>query len=67
MPIGKYPLKNLAPTSTPVVLDNRIFMLFIDDEGNNVIPKAFFKHDKPSDTSVSVLERVDRFEFGVKL
>ena len=36
-----------------------------NNERNNVMSKAFFKHDQPANTSVAILERMNAFKANV--
>ena len=44
-----------------------MFGILVDEEGNNAISKALFKHYEPADTTVSVVEGVYLLECCVEI
>ena len=47
----------LIPLREPTIVER--LHIIINDKRNNVMSKAFFKHDQPADTPVAVLEWVN--------
>ena len=54
-----------APVAQASVVEQ--FKFICDDEWDYVVCQAFFEHDESSYASVSVLERVDAFEFAMEV
>jgi len=54
-----------APLMQPAIVKQ--LHIVVDDERHNTVAQALLEHDKPSDTTVAILEWVDRLKADVEV
>ena len=53
----------LIPLREPSIVER--LQIISNDKRNNIMGKAFFKHNQPTDTSVAILERMNALKTNV--